>query len=97
MIAVYGVGDVPSVAGPRDGAVKPRPAQSADSQATDGVEISAEAAAAAARTKLAAQTPGEALRAERIEQAKRNIEEGAYRLQEIVLEVAARIAPYVDS
>jgi anti-sigma28 factor (negative regulator of flagellin synthesis) len=99
MIGVYGVGDAPELNGPRAATPRTRPAETAAPRPTDGVEISREAATAARGilTNSATAPAPETIRAERIERAKENIAQGAYRLQEVVLQVAARIAPYVDS
>ena len=60
----------------------------------DGVRISTEAAAAG--RAISGTSRGEEIRAARIEQAKENIAQGAYRVSNIVAQVAARIVPYID-
>lgn len=94
MIGVYGVGGVPEPSATRATAPRPRPAETSATRATDGVAISTEAAT---RSRFVSEaTPAETIRADRIERAKQSIEDGAYRVQDIVSQVAARIAPYID-
>ncbi len=67
-----------------------------DAAARDGVRISPEAQWAAEVARLL-ETPESQvdLRAERIAQVKENLEQGTYRVQEVVLLAAARISGYV--
>lgn len=95
MIGIHGVGDAPDVNGPRASTPKSRPVETSAPRRSDEVAISPEAAA---RSRLQpAPSDAETIRAERIERAKQNIQDGAYRLQDVVLQVAQRIAPYVES
>ena len=94
MIGLYGVGGVPEPGVTRATGPRVRPAETNAPRVTDGVAISAEAAAGSRLVSEA--SPAETIRADRIERAKQNIEQGAYRVQDIVSQVAARIAPYVD-
>ena len=64
--------------------------------ARDGVEISPEAERAAEAGRLLEQTQAQSqIRAERIAEAKQNLEQGTYRVQEVVLRVAARVSAYI--
>ena len=58
----------------------------------DRVSISSEAKGAAEAARLAASTADE-IRSKAVEEARQNIERGAYRLQSVVQIVAARISP----
>jgi len=58
----------------------------------DEVSFSAESRAAAEIAKLLEATRESEVRRERVEEAKQNIREGAYRLQSVVTSVAARVA-----
>ncbi len=66
-----------------------------DSGTFDRVVISSEAQGAAAAARLAASTSDE-VRHHRVEQARKSIEEGAYRLQSVVELVASRVSRYLD-
>lgn len=64
----------------------------------DAVAISSEAAQAADATRLVREAEKVAeheLQLKRIEEAKRSIEEGTYKVQSVVLEIASRITGYV--
>ncbi len=59
---------------------------------TDGFEISPQAAQASA-----AATDGQSeVRLERVAEARQRIEDGTHRLQEVVLDVAARLSKFVE-
>jgi anti-sigma28 factor (negative regulator of flagellin synthesis) len=65
-----------------------------DSGQQDRVSISSEAKDAAEAARLAA-TASEEIRTKAVEEARRNIEQGTYKLQSMVQIVAARISPYL--
>ena len=90
MVGIHGVGGPSDPVNPRQGPGRTKPVEVPSAAASDGVQISPEAAAVSAAGK------GSALREERIERAKEKIEQGVYRIQEVVLQVADRIAQYVD-
>lgn len=90
MVGIHGIGGPSDPVNPRQGPGRVKPAEVPSAAASDDVQISAEAAAVSAAGK------GSALRDERIERAKENIEQGVYRIQEVVLQVADRIAQFVD-
>ncbi len=69
-----------------------RPPSKSPATNADDVDISPEARAAAQAVQAARlQSPGEDVRAERVAEAKRNLELGAHRVQEVVKLVAARM------
>ncbi len=97
MVSIQGIGGIPEPSESRQsqGRAKAQ-ASPPPGQAEDGVEISAEAAQASRAAQVVAQTSNEpAVREERIAQAKENIEQGVYRIQEVVLQVASRLSRYV--
>ena len=63
----------------------------------DRVEISPEAREASAVARLAAEIKDSEIREKRVEEAKQRLEEGTYRLVEIVNVVAARISGVVNA
>ncbi|MCL4218823.1 MAG: flagellar biosynthesis anti-sigma factor FlgM [Candidatus Hydrogenedentes bacterium] len=102
MVAVTGIGGLPEPANTLDVkksertvplAPKPQDAE------RDDVAISedAERAAEAARLSRIAAAERERQREERLAEAKRRIEEGTYRIQEVVSVVAQRISGYIPT
>lgn len=62
----------------------------------DDVEFSQEAQEASSVAKLVTFASKKSeVRQERIDEAKRNIEEGTYKVEQVILQVAARIAKYI--
>lgn len=64
---------------------------SAETTATDSVDISSAADAASAASRIAAQDTTNEVRKEAVERARKQIQEGAYRVQEAVLRVASHV------
>ena len=62
---------------------------------TDSVEVSADAQKAAAALKALSSATGSEIRKEVVEQARKRIDEGTYRLQSVVQLVAARITNFL--
>jgi len=98
MVGIQGLGGIPEPANNRQAQGKDRPtAPVTPESADDGVSISNEAAQAATAGNIIRQSgQADVIREERIEQAKQNIEEGIYRVQEVVLQVAARLSRFVS-
>ena len=94
MVGVNGIVSVPEPSNVRKTeASAPRTDGAAARGAADGVKISREAHVAAEAVQAArVDSAGAQIRAERVEQAKRNLEQGAHRVQEVVKLVAARMA-----
>jgi len=94
MLGVNGIANMPEPSNVRKAEVSaPQKDVAAASTAADGVDISREAQAAAGAVQAARQdSPAEEVRAERVAEAKRNLEQGTHRVQEIVKLVAARMA-----
>ena len=98
MVGIQGLGGIPEPANNRQAQGKDRPSTPVTpASSDDDVSISTEAAKASAAGDIVRRSEESTdIRAERIEQAKQNIEEGTYRVQEVVLQVASRIAHYVS-
>ncbi len=102
MVGIYGITGIPEqpatsssepVRGKRPQILSGESAQNG----TDRITFSPEAqeASAAAKFVEAAKERSEEIRAERIEQARKQLEEGTYRLQQVVLVVASRVSSYL--
>jgi len=98
MIGVPGVNGVPEPLGPQRPSGAPTPATpSAAPPASDRAEFTQQASLASSAQQVIAATGGEsAIRQEQVEAAKERIEAGTHRLQEVVLQVAARVARFVE-
>jgi anti-sigma28 factor (negative regulator of flagellin synthesis) len=99
MLTLNGIGPVESTGLPRDAKGRDRQNTSLDAARQDGVLISPEAKRAAEAARLVRE-PGPAaqeVRTEMVEAAKTRIREGSYKLQSVVLQVAARVAPAVEA
>ena len=97
MVGIQGIGEIPEPANSRQVQGRSKSPDSAPASATDGVQISQEAVEASQAGDLVARTVDQSgVRHERIEQAKQNIEQGTYRIQEVVLQVADRLAQFVE-
>ena len=97
MVGINGIGGLSEPVNTKQVSGPKSLAPLAQTQQADDVEISPEALNASSRGQLVTRSEtADQLRAERIAQAKENIEQGVYRIQEVVLQVADRIAQYVD-
>ena len=97
MVGVNGIGDVPVPANSKrvDGRTVRRD-KSEDRHVADGIAISPEAQQAASVSKAQQASKAESdIRTEKIAEAKRKIEEGSYKLSEVVTEVANRLTGYI--
>lgn len=96
MAGIQGIFGLTSPGG--TGPVNERPAKRGDIRAESGtvdhVSISSTARDVAEVSKLAATSPDE-VRRQRVEEARRSIEEGTYRLVNVIELVAARISPHL--
>jgi anti-sigma28 factor (negative regulator of flagellin synthesis) len=61
-------------------------------EAHDSLDISAGARQASEVSQLARRPQGSEIRQEKVEAAKQRIQEGSYKMTEVILEVAVRIA-----
>ena len=101
MVGINGIGGIPEPANAKqvqDRTKAPGVVSSEakdDSQENDGVTISGRAERAAEAAEFVANSPGEFIREEKVAAAKQDIEEGTHHVQEVVLDVAKRIARLV--
>lgn len=98
MVNFESIASVPlrSVAPELKGATEPT-RKDAPQAPADAVQFSSksEEAAAVARIRARAEERQSEIREEKVQQAKQRIEEGTYRLQEVLLTVAGRLTKYV--
>lgn len=96
MVGMYGLDGLHGLSGPQP--IRKAPASSAGASVERGdiVELSKEALSAAAAASLKDEAEPSTVVEERIAAAKKSIEEGTYKLQHVVLQVAARIADVID-
>ncbi|MBM3288848.1 MAG: flagellar biosynthesis anti-sigma factor FlgM [Candidatus Hydrogenedentes bacterium] len=96
MAGIQGIVGLTAPAGPGPAGERPnrRAGSRTDLALLDQVSFSAEAKGAAEASRLAASAADE-LRTQAVEEARRNIEQGAYKLQSVVRLVAARVSPYL--
>ena len=98
MVGIYGINDIPELANANQVDARGKKAATAPIPAPtqDGVQISPEAAQAARLAQLIQESKVQAeMRQERVAQAREAVQNGAYKLQETVLKVAARIGKYL--
>ncbi|PCJ51269.1 MAG: hypothetical protein COA73_17915 [Candidatus Hydrogenedentota bacterium] len=97
MIGIQGIGGVPEPAGPKQTQSRDKtPPDVATTAAGDGVSISPEASQAATAGDIVRQSSQQSeIRQAKVDQAKQNLEEGTYKVQEVVLQVAARLSQYI--
>lgn len=97
MVGIQGVSGLPEPAGPRQTPGRPATPSGQTTSSSDGVDFSPEAAKAAQAQSFVAATQHQPdIRTERVEEARVKIEQGTHKLQEVVLQVAARVAQFVD-
>lgn len=98
MVGINGIGAVDGTNEPVPAEKRVRDRAKGPAGEADAVSISSEAVQAADATRLARaaeELSANEIQQRRIEEAKRNIEEGTYRVQSVVLEIASRITGYV--
>lgn len=97
MIGIQGISGVPEPAGPKQTTGRAKEPVKSEVPATDDVLISA-AAEKAANADIILQQSGEMsdVRQQRIDEARKNIEEGTYKVQDVVRQVAARLTQFVS-
>ncbi len=97
MVGIQGISGVPEPTGPRPAPGRGTPPPTSDSTPTDGTSFSPEASKAAQVQSLISSAEGQSdLRVEKVAEAKANIEQGTHKLQEAVLQVAARVSQIID-
>ncbi len=97
MVGIHGISGIRQPVETKRADDRDKQVETQDMALRDGVEISQEAQRAAEAERLLGQVEKtNEVRAERIAQAKENLEQGTYKVQEVVLQVAARISGYVS-
>ncbi len=99
MIGIQGFGAVQEPSGSKQGPGRTKESDKAPTlPVSDGVTISPQAAEAAAVTTsvVAEAAATNEVRQERIEQAKESIEQGTYKVQDVVRQVASRLTRFVS-
>lgn len=92
IFAIQGIQEVNTVQPVR---LRGRSESTPRTEARDAVEISPSAQIAAEAAKYAVESPGTQFRQAQVEAAKQRIEDGSYRLYDVVSQVAARISGLV--
>lgn len=103
MVGIYGVTGIPeppaSIHSEPARGRRPQTLSVDSNQDSDQITFSPEAQEASEAAKFieAAKERSEEIRAERIAAARKQLEEGTYRLQQVVLVVAARVSTFVGN
>lgn len=100
MVGIYGIGMTPEPANPRRVNGYTKQADTQDTAARDVVLISQEAQSAAEDAATISKFVGLSekqaeIREERVAQVRESLEKGTYKVQQVVLQVAARITKYL--
>ena len=90
MVGIHGIGGAPEPVKAKPAPPRKEPAPREAAKA-DRVEISSTAAKVSQGVRR-----GSEIREDRVAQAKENLEQGVYRIQEVVLQVAERIGRFAD-
>lgn len=94
--AIVSIGGISEQNSVRAARVRDRRDALSENSAQDAVDISKTAREAAGTTRMLAQALAEPdIREQRVEEAKASIQEGVYRLQDVVRYVAACISRYI--
>lgn len=97
MVGIQRIGGTPEFANIKRTVERDKKTGAKGAEAHDAVEISDEARAALDVARLTEETAlQEEMRAERVAEAKEAIEKGSYKLQHVILQVAARISAYIS-
>jgi len=96
MVGIQQIGGIVEPTGASRAQKRDRKVDANQRAGEDQVAISSEARAAAIVQRLVENAGNEqGVRAEEVARARENLQQGTYKVQRIVLQVAARIAPYV--
>ena len=97
MIGVQGVGGVQEPQGPKPASGRAKQTEETRGPSSDDVSFSSQAEKAALADAIIQQSGQTSeVRQAKIDEARRNIEEGTYKVQEVVQQVAARLAQFVS-
>lgn len=96
MVGIYGIGQLPEPANPRRVEERTKTAELSSAAVRDEVKISPEGQYSSMAARALATFKNESdIRADRVAQVSKSIEQGSYRLQRVVLIAAARISKYL--
>ena len=95
MVGVPGIGNISGPANPKRADVRGRQVSFPESKVQDEVLISREGQEASAVAQFVEKEVDGEQREARIAEVRESLEQGTYKLQEVVLQVAARIAKYL--
>lgn len=96
MVGIQGIGGTSGPVNAKQVASRAKAQAAAAAPAKDGIEISGEAQQASLVARYKELSQSDAIREDRVAQAKQNLEQGVYRVQEVVLQVANRLAEFVS-
>lgn len=97
MIGVQGVGGVQEPQGPKPASGRAKEAEETKATSSDDVSFSSRAEKAAEADAVIQQSGQTSeVRQARIDEARHNIEQGTYKVQEVVQQVAARLTQFVS-
>ena len=96
MVGIQGIGGTSGTASAKQVSGRAKAQAAAAPPAKDGIEFSGEAQQASQVARFKELSPGDVIREDRVAQAKQNLEQGVYRIQEVVLQVANRLAALVS-
>ena len=96
MVGIQGIGGTSGPANAKQVSDRAKVHAAATPPAKDGIEISGEAQQASQVARFKELSPGDAIREDRVAQAKQNLEQGIYRVQEVLLQVASRLAALLN-
>ncbi len=96
MVGIQGIGGTSGPANAKQVSGRSRAHTAAAPPAKDGIEFSGEAQQASQVARFKELSPGDVIREDRVAQAKQNLEQGIHRVQEVLLQVANRLAAFVS-
>ena len=97
MIGVQGVGGVQEPNGPKPASGRPKQAEEPKAPVSDGASFSSAAeSAAVAESIIQKSAETSETREAKVEQARRNLEEGTYKVQDVVRQVASRLTKFIS-
>lgn len=95
MAGIQGIAGVPEPRGRVRSEVRSTAPAPSTAPSTDGLEISPQAAQASG-TRVVVGSGYDDIRLERVAEARQRLEDGTHQLQEVVLNVAARLSKFVE-
>ena len=97
MIGVQGVGGVQEPNGPKPASGRPKQADEPKAPSSDAASFSSAAELASVAESIIQKSAGTSeTREAKVEQARRNLEEGTYKVQDVVRQVASRLTKFIS-